>query len=696
MPTTPDALVRARRLYESGECSAAETLCCEVLAIAPNTAAALHLQALIALKRDEPWTAVEFGQRAIEIEPEAPEHRDLLGTAYRELGEFAKAEECYLLAIRLDPNLAASHNNLGACLFDQGQVDDAVTCYERAIAIDPQLAAAHFNLGNAKQAQKQFDNALACYESALQVDPNYGSAHANLGAVLLVQGQVDLAQRHLERALELLPDSAEVHNNLGALKERRGDIAAATALYRTAIHLRPDYVDAVANLCDALVAIEAYAEAVVSYELLRDLLPESAEVHNNLGVALQRGHRLDEAIRSYERAIELEPQYAAALSNLGAALHEVNELPRAEAAYRQAIAVQADLIEAHVGLAKVLDDAEQYGDASECFARAVALAPNNAEVRFAHALALLQRGDFDRGWKEYEWRWKTKQFQSRDLPAPRWGGEPLLGRTILIHAEQGLGDTIQFVRYLPLVKACGGTVIFAANERLQPLLKRTAGADKFIALGHPMPQFDVHAPLLSLPHIFKSTLETIPATVPYLTAERHLVDDCRDRLQHIHGCRVGVCWQGNPENQRDKVRSIPFHFMQQLADIDGVTLISLQHRRKSASLGRQMNRRIIEISTSLDEAAGPFMETAAIMMNLDLVVSCDTAVAHLAGALGVQVWLAIDHAADWRWMRGRTDSPWYPTMRLVRQSTPGDWDGVIANIGEALRGRVEEGGPRDE
>ncbi|MBC8352347.1 MAG: tetratricopeptide repeat protein [Planctomycetes bacterium] len=689
MLPTADALDRAHQLYESGDHIAANEICCTVLDTAPKTAAALRLRALIALHSDDALSAVSVLQKAIEIEPEIAEFHDLLGTAYRKLGEFADATACYRHAIQLEPNREQTLNNLGACLYDQGQIAEAISCHERAIAINPQLAAAYYNLGNAWQTRRQLDKAVACYETALRIDPNYGRAYANLGAVRFVRGQLEQARRDYAIALKLLPDSAEIRNNLGAVAHEQGDANAAIMLFRTAIDLHPDYTDALANLADALVDQEAYTEAIERYESLRELLPEEPEVHNNLGVALQHSGRLEESIACYEQALSLNSDYAAAHCNLGTARRDVQEFTPAEAAFRQAIDLDGDLVEAHVGLANVLEDTHRFEAAMASYDEAIRLNPDNSEARFARGLALLRRGEFEKGWREYEWRWRTKLLQDRDLQVPRWMGEPLQGRTILIHAEQGLGDTIQFVRYLPLVKAAGARVLFAADSRLQRLLEHIDSIDVFVPLGNEMPAFDLHAPLLSLPHVFTTTLDEIPANGPYLTADAELVADWQTRLAKHKSFTVGVSWRGNPEHRRDDARSIPIEHFQELSEVAGITLISLQYQSGLSPDEESTDDRIVNFSELLDRDAGPFMDTAAIIKNLDLVVSCDTAVAHLAGALGVPVWLALDHAADWRWMHRRGDSPWYSTMRLFRQSTAGDWNGVFAKLRAALLEQAE-------
>ncbi|MCA9124463.1 MAG: tetratricopeptide repeat protein [Planctomycetaceae bacterium] len=685
-----DTLARASHLYASGDFAEAESLCRELLRSAPQTHSAYRLLGLSALARNEPKEAIKFVRSALELDPSSAEYHDLLGTAYRELGEFKEAVICYQNAIRLDSTRAGFHNNLGAALFDQGLLSDAIVCHERALELDSQLATAHYNLGNALQAQHQLGPAISCYERALQIDPNHGRAHANLGAARFAQNDLERAHRHYATALALLPCSPEIHNNLGSVKYHQGDQKAAISLYREAIRLQRDYADAIANLAESLHERGDFGSAIECYERLCDLTPDNAAAFNNLGVSLHYACRIEEAIASYEKAIVLNPGYAEAFNNLGRAFRDTNDLTRAELAYRKSVALNSDLVEAFAGLASVLDDAQRYDEAMVYFDHAVKMAPDNAEARFSRSLALLRQGDFNRGWREYEWRWQTKQLQTRKLPVELWQGDPLLGRTVLIHAEQGLGDTIQFARYLPMVKERGGTVILACDERLRLLLKRVEGVDQIVSLGRPMPQFDVHAPLLSLPHLFHTSLLNIPGTKPYLTADDQLTVQWQKCLFEHRGFRVGVCWQGNSNHRRDVFRSIPREHFSSLLNVDNVKLISLQYRSEPTLVDIPSSDRIIDLSKSLDVRSGPFMDTAAVIENLDLVISCDTAVAHLAGALGVPVWLALDHAADWRWMQGRTDSPWYPTMRLFRQESPGDWEGVFNTMCDSLRQEVAD------
>ena len=418
-------------------------------------------------------------------------------------------------------------------------------------------------------------------------------------------------------------------------------------------------------------------EAVACYRRALELKPDYAEAHNNLGTAFKDQGKLDEAVACYRRALELKPDFAEAHNNLGIALKDQGKLDEAVACYRRALELKPDYAEAHNNLGNALKDQGKLDEAVACYRRALELKPDFAEAHGNQSLLSLLTGDFQRGWAEYEWRWKTKQCQRRDFSQPLWDGQPLEGRTILLHAEQGLGDAIQFVRYAALVKQRGGAVIVECPKPLLSLLASCAGIDRLVGRGDDLPPFDVHAPLLSLPGIFHTSLETIPADVPYLFADPGLVEHWREELGGIAGFKIGIAWRGNPEHRNDRARSIPLSCFEPLAGLPGVRLLACKKGRAWSSCKSWPDRfPITELGSRLDD----FMDTAAVLMNLDLVITCDTAVAHLAGALGVPVWVALPFVPDWRWLLDRSDSPWYPTMRLFRQKKPGDWAGVFEEI----------------
>ena len=361
------------------------------------------------------------------------------------------------------------------------------------------------------------------------------------------------------------------------------------------------------------------------------LKPDFAEGHYNLGNALQAqggSAALAEAVAHYQEALRLKPDYAEAHNNLGSALQDQGQLAEAVTQYQEALRLKPDYAEAHLGN------------------RAAGLASG--------------RRPRARGWPEYEWRWQSKDFSSskRSFSQPLWDGSSLAGRTILLHAEQGLGDTIQFVRYAPLVKSSGGTVILECQPALLPLLQSCAGVDRLVARGSSLPHFDVHAPLLSLPGILGTTLSTIPAETPYLFADTNLVEHWRQELSRMRGFKIGIAWQGNLQYKADRQRSCRRAVFAPLARLEGVQLISLQKGTGAEQLADDANPlSVTDLGSDFDEVSGPFMDTAAVMQQLNLVVSVDTAVAHCAGALGIPVWVALPFAPHWPWMLQREDSP---------------------------------------
>ena len=479
--------------------------------------------------------------------------------------------------------------------------------------------------------------------------------HANLGNALKDQGKLDEAVACHRQALALKSDDAKAHNNLGVALKDQGKLDEAVACYRRALALKPDY----------------------------------AEAHNNLGIALGEERKLDEAIACYRRALALTPDFAEAHHNLGHVLSDQEKLDEAVASYRRALALKPDYAEAHNNLGVALNHQGKLTEARACYRQALARKPDYAEPRWNQCLLTLLSGDFERGWAEYEMRWQAKQhFQRRDFAQPLWDGRPLAGRTILLHAEQGLGDTIQFVRYAPHVKHEGGTVLLECPAELVRILQSCAGIDRVLTPGCPLPPFDVHAPLLSLPRILQTTLRTVPAAIPYLHADAALTRSWQQELGGTEQFKIGIVWQGNPRfgkpacRSADQKRSIPLAQFEPLARVPNVRLFSLQKGYGTEQLaGLQSVRGIVELGDRL----GDFMDTAAVMMNLDLIISADTSPVHLAGALGRPVWAALPLVPCWRWLLEREDSPWYPTMRLFRQKRFGEWDEVFERMASALR-----------
>ncbi|MCS6850719.1 MAG: tetratricopeptide repeat-containing glycosyltransferase family protein [Gemmataceae bacterium] len=530
---------------------------------------------------------------------------------------------------------------------------------------------------------RQWQLAEALYRQVLEADPAHATAWQLLGLLAQQTGRLDLARHCQQRLVHLQPTNPEAHFQLGLLDAQRGDLEAAIAAWQQTLRLRPNWPTAWYNVGLALVRLGRFDEAIAPLETALRFKPDFADAHNTLGTAHLKQGRVLEAIRSLREAIRHHPDFADAHYNLGIALKDLRRLDEAQSHYEAAIRLKPGFAQAHYNLGALLALQGNLQQAIACYEEAIRLVPDFADAHYGRAVAWLALGDWRRGWPAYEWRWRQPGAVPRVFAQPPWDGSTLAGKTILLHAEQGLGDTLQFIRFAPLLQRQGATVLFEGPARLLPLLSRCAGVDRWIAAGSPLPPFDVHAPLLSVPGLLGITLADIPAEVPYLFADPTLVARWRNALSAESGLRVGIAWQGNPRVQRDHERSIPLAEFAPLAEVLGVRLFSLQKGPGSEQL-LSVSFPVVDLGRRLDEDGGAFMDTAAVLHSLDLVITSDTALAHLAGGMGRPTWLALSAAPDWRWLRGRDDSPWYPTARLFRQSRLGQWRDVFIRLRDEL------------
>ena len=625
-------------------------------------------------------------RRALEFEPDYAEALKNLGNVLWDLGQFDEAAVCYRRAIELKPDYAEALNDLGNALRLQGRPAEAAA---RDAAVRPDDAEAQFKLGVALRAQGRTEEAIVCYRQAVMLRPDYPVAHNNLGNALRSLGRMDEAVASLRRAVELRPDYAEAHNNLGIALQALGRRAEAVAAYRRALELRPDTPEILNNLGTALQEQARLDEAVACYRRAIDLDPGFGEAHNSLGAALQEQGRPAEAADCYRRAIALKPDHTGALNNLGTALQEQGLLDEATVACRRAIDLAPDFGEAHNSLGTTLLEQGQLDEAVACYRRALELNPDYADAHCNLAMALLARGELAAGWAENEWRWKTPQLATgfRGFSQPQWRGEPAEGQTLLIHAEQGFGDNLQFCRYASLAAEHGLKVIVEVPKPLARLFRSLRGVAQVVTDGDAMPAFDLYCPMLSLPLALEtSSIAAIPCAVPYLHAHAAQVADWRARLGAMdnHGPRIGLVWAGNPREHMpsgsavDRRRSIGPERLAPLFEVPGLHFFSLQKGGAPAPADYKVTDFMSEMVD--------FADTAALVANLDLVISVDTSVAHLAGALGKPVWLLDRFDSCWRWLVGRHDSPWYPTLRLFRQPRPGDWGSVVEEVVRDLHG----------
>ncbi|EDY22437.1 TPR repeat-containing protein [Chthoniobacter flavus Ellin428] len=619
-----------------------------------------------------------------------------LAVAHHQAGRLAEAEGLYRQILGAQPNHAGALHLLGVIADQVGRHEVAVELIQKAIALAPNVADFHSNLGAAQRNLGRFDEAMAEFRRAIQLQPDHADAHNNLGSALIAQGVLGEAVTVLRRTIELRPTLAEAHNNLGIALGGEGRGEEAVAACRRAVELQPGYANGYNSLGVALVNQRELAEAIAAFRRAIAVYPDYVEAYCNLGNALVDEGSLDEAVATCRRAIEIRPNHAEAHNNLGVALIAQGALQEAGDAFRRALELQPNQAESHSNLSVTLMAEGRLDEAGAELCRAIELQPQAAQAKFNYSLQLLLQGDFEQGWPLYESRWGVGdlRFAKRDFPQPMWRGEPLHGQRVLIYAEQGLGDTLQFVRYAPLIAERGGHVILECQPELKSLFTSLEGVAEIIVIGDPLPDFELHCRMMSLPLAFGTRVETIPATIPYLRADPAGVRRWKERLEG-NALKVGLVWAGGMRPRQlnadriDRRRSVLLGQLAPFAEVPGVVFVSLQkgppaEQAKTPPVGMTL----LDWSEELRD----FAETAALVECLDLVITVDTAVAHLAGALGKPVWLLNRFDTCWRWLLGREDSPWYPTMRIFRQPKFGDWSSAIDQASAALAKLVSDRG----
>jgi len=677
--------------HQAGDLHQAEQQYRLVLALDPRHVDALYLCGAACQVQGRLDEAVALYQQVLTLRPQHADVLNNLGAAQAARGQIAEAASYYRQAMKVKPNDVGTLNNLGISLTELGQLEEAIGIIRRALELRPDQAESYYNLGNALQKNGQLDEAEASYRQALRLQPNYLEAQNNLAAALTGQKKAEEAILLLRRVLESKPDYAEAYGNLGNALKDQGHLDEAVSSYQEAVRLKPADANAHINLGQALLHVRQLEEGLAHCQEALRLQPNSADAHCAVGIAYVRLKKSEEALRYCEQALRLKPDSAAAYCAMGDAFGQLGKVEESERCCREAVRLKPDFAEAHCALAIALGRQGKLEESAHSHEESLACKPDYPEAHFGLGLTRLLLGQLERGWPGYEWRWKC-----RDLPRPRitkpcWDGSPLADRTILVHAEQGLGDTLQFVRYLPLVKERGGTVVVECQETLLPLLASCPGIDRLVTQGGGTPVFDTHIPLMSLPGLFRTTLETIPANVPYLFADPLRKERWRQELSTVEAFKIGIAWQGNPKHPGDPQRSIPLARFAPLAQLAGVQMYSIQKGLGIEQLDEVADRfSIIDLGSRFDN----FADTAAALANLDLVLTVDSAVAHCAGALGIPVWVLVPFAPDWRWLLEREDSPWYPSMRLFRQTEPDEWDDVFDRLADALAERVAQSGDR--
>ncbi|HEV2487718.1 MAG TPA: tetratricopeptide repeat protein [Terracidiphilus sp.] len=612
-----------------------------------------------ALKADGRNTEAELAyEQAIQLDGMNSLARLGLGELRIAAGRCHEATQEFDLALRREPGLVAAHLGIGNALAFAERNEEALERYERALALRPRLPEAEYAAGFTLARLGRVEEAETRYRRALTQRPDFAAVWVSLGCLLREQGRDVYAEAALKRAIELRPDMIAGWINLAILERDLHRLEEAEAHLRKAFALNPDQVETLVAWCQFRVAEQdlAGAWAWIGWALARD--PDNSEAMNMRGILLHTEGRFAEAVEAFERAETLGSKAAA--SNRGNSLLDMGRMDEALKAHETAVACD----------------------------------PWHPGALYNLALTRVRLGDWERGWQDYEARWRFREVHrtARVFEKPRWRGEALSGRRVLLHAEQGLGDTIQFCRYATLVVARGGTAILKVQEPAERLMNSLAvvqaGLVATARLGAPVPEFDLECPLMSLPAVFGTTVVSAPWPGAYLGADPRTAAAKRRQFPCVGpGLRVGLAWAGNPRYKADRLRSTNVATLVSLLRTPGFTWISLQKGEAAGQLPTLPGDVLVLDGSSRDR---DLAETAALLATLDLVITTDTCIAHLAGAMGKPAWILLPHLADWRWMQERETTPWYPTARLFRQKAPGDWAELMQRVVEELQGYLRD------
>jgi tetratricopeptide (TPR) repeat protein len=627
---------------------------------APDDAAA-HLNLAFALMEQEDFDGARPAlQACLHLQPGNHEAHFLSARLERSNGHPEAALQACARTLSLRPDFAPASQcrnellmQLGQACIQDGRAEQARDWFQQWVALSPQDANAHAHLGLAWEWLSQMAQAQQCYGAALLIAPDQAQALFGLGNVHMHQGRPALAVTQYSRVLENLPGHPPAMANLAKALVQCGRYEEAQEQFVQILKLQSSDCDALLGWANCELARGRAQQALRAYDQILSIAPESAEAHLNRGNALLELRQVGPALESFREASRLRPGYVEALVNIGAVMQQLN----------------------------------RYEDACEVYGQVLARVPDQAAAHWNLGLSRLVLGDFENGWPEAEWRWQALRREPPVSGRPAWtGDEPLQGKTIFVYSEQGIGDTLQFCRYVELLADRGAAVALRVQPALQTLLRTLPCT--LLGDGNPTPPHDYQCALMSLPGAFRTTLQTVPKKVPYLSSDARLVAHFRQRVEARGSLLVGIVWSGNPAHTNDHNRSLPVADLLQAAS-PGVRLISLQKEVRDVDLPALAAADVAHEGEWLTD----FEHTAALVECLDLVISVDTSVAHLAGALGKPVWILLPFAPDWRWLLERPDSPWYPSARLFRQQTAGDWSGVLVSVRQALSGMAATHSP---
>jgi tetratricopeptide (TPR) repeat protein len=679
----PASLSQAVALHRKGQLDAADAAYRAILASDPKQADALHLRGVIALQTGRPGDAIPLILDAIALAPDrAPFHFNL-ASAFGQSGRPIDAVVSYDRALVLQPAYPEALTGQATALIALSRLADAGKALDAALYLRPGHADTLYRKASIALALGDHHGASAGFEAILVRQPDFAPAHAGRGLALAGLDRLADALACFDQALRHNPADPDTHANRALTLSKLGRPDEALAGFEIALRLNPAHIHALDNRGIVLRTLERFPEALASHDAALVLDSAFVPAHDNRGATLQAMHHYQDALAAHEHALALNPSLAAAHNNRATALQALERYDEALAGYDAAIALRPDDADAMGNRAVPLQMTGRAADAMAGYDAALAIRPNDIGLRFNASLCRLLLGDLEAGWRDFEFRWDSALMapDRRDLGRPRWSGETT--GTVLLHAEQGFGDTIQFCRYAPMVADRGVHVVLEVQQGLVRLMRRLDPRITVLARGATLPAFDWHCPLMSLP----LALGTPIIAKPYLHADTDLTEEWRRRLSALPGRKVGLVWAGSPRRQTpvltaaDRRRSIAPRRLVPLASVPGITLVSLQ--KGEAAAGAQSSG--LDLLDFTGELAD-FDDTAALVAELDLVISVDTAVAHLAGGLGVPVWVLNRFDTCWRWMLGRSDSPWYESATVFRQPAPGDWDSVVRAVAAELGG----------
>jgi len=700
------------RLQRQGSLSEAVARYEAVLRADPSSEDATYYIAVVACQIGDFGKGIEYARRALALDQGNAKAANLLGRAQQGLGRRNEALVSFDFAISKDPGFAEAHGNRAALLMETGQLSEALESFDRAVALNPNSIADWQDRGNVLVMLGRPGEAAESYDRVLALNPDVFEAHLGRAGALLAQERRGEALTALTPALMLRPMQpealtmrAKILLRMGGASEALADLDSALgagagfptlllrgvalgqlrrhnealACFDQILRIEPANFDAVINRGTALNELGRHGEALRAFDEATALKADSPSGYFGRGHSLVALRRFRDAVPALDKGLVLQPGDTPALCSRGSALLELGRHQEALASLDQALAIQPSYVPALTNRGLAMSDLRQHEEALKNYEQAVSIDPEFAAAHWNEATLRLLLGEYRRGWEKYEWRSKVENSRlgQRDFSVGRWRGEELPGgTTMLLHTEQGLGDTIQFARYAPLVARRGAKVILEVQGALMTLCKGISGVT-VIGRSEPLPRFDLHCPLLNLPAVFDTTVETIPAQVPYVSVPSDQIVRWGERLPRDKDLKIGVAWSGNHRFLRDHYRSMTLAQFAPILDTPEISFVTLNpglSMEDQTAVTTQRN--VIHLAKQFSD----FVDTAAVIENLDLVITTDTSIAHLAGALGKPVWILLCHVADWRWLLDRNDSPWYPTARLFRQHRLGDWTDVIREV----------------